>query len=312
MTLSFVIPLKDEAESLPLLYEQILAGCAVASVSDFELLFIDDGSSDNSFPIINELSKKDAKVKCIRFRKNYGKSAALAVGFEHVVGEFVITMDADLQDDPAEIPHLLDKIKSEQLDLVSGWKKVRHDPFSKTFPSKVFNWVTGKLVGLRLHDFNCGLKIYRHDVVKEVEIYGELHRYVPALAHLLGFKVGELAVLHHPRKFGHSKFGMNRFFTGFLDLATVLFINKYMKRPLHFFGGWGILFFLVGFAICLWLAIGWFQGNIIVSNRPILFLGILLIILGIQFMSTGFLGEMLTKIYHRSFSYSIKEKLNLE
>lgn len=310
MQLSLVIPLLNEAESLPLLYEQILNGCSVAAISDFEILFIDDGSSDQSFSIISEIANKDHRVKCIRFRKNYGKSAALSVGFEHASGEYVITMDADLQDDPAEIPNLLGKIKNENLDLVSGWKKVRHDPIGKTAPSKLFNWVTGKLVGLPLHDFNCGLKIYRNDVVKDVEVYGELHRYVPALAHLSGFNVGELIVTHHPRQFGVSKFGMDRFLKGFLDLATVLFINKYMKRPLHFFGGWGILFFLLGFGICTWLTIGWFRGEIAVSNRPILFLGILLIILGIQFMSTGFLGEMLAKIYHKSYTYSIREKLN--
>ena len=264
--LSLVIPLLNEAESLPLLYEQILNGCSAAAITDFEILFIDDGSSDSSFAIISEIAKKDQRVKCIRFRKNYGKSAALSVGFDHASGDYVITMDADLQDDPAEIPNLLGKIKNENLDLVSGWKKVRHDPIGKTAPSKLFNWVTGKLVGLPLHDFNCGLKIYRNDVVKDVEVYGELHRYVPALAHLSGFKVGELIVTHHPRKFGVSKFGMDRFLKGFLDLATVLFINKYMKRPLHFFGGWGILFFLLGFGICSWNSADYSRNSVYVNR----------------------------------------------
>lgn len=311
MQLSLVIPLLNEAESLPILYEQILAGCKTAQITEFEILFIDDGSTDNSYQVISDLASKDSKVKCIRFRKNYGKSAGLAVGFEHATGDYVITMDADLQDDPAEIPNLIDKLKTENLDLVSGWKKIRHDPVSKTAPSRIFNWVTGKMVSLPLHDFNCGLKIYRNDVIKEVHVYGELHRYVPALAHLSGFKVGELIVTHHPRKFGKSKFGMDRFLKGFLDLSTVLFLSRYMRRPLHFFGGWGILFFLIGLAICTWLTIGWFMGEIAVSKRPILFLGIMLIILGIQFMSTGFLGEMLTKIYSRSETYAIREKKNL-
>lgn len=308
--LTIVIPLFNEEDSLGILRDQIHESCTKADLG-YEILFIDDGSTDKSWQILSRLASAHENVKVIRFRKNYGKSAALAVGFSEAQGEFVITMDADLQDDPFEIPNLVNKLTSENWDLVSGWKKIRHDPVSKTLPSKLFNYVTGKLVGLRLHDFNCGFKIYRNEVVKDVHVYGELHRYIPALAHLSGFKVTELPVIHHPRKFGKSKFGMDRFLKGFLDLATVLFISRYMRRPLHFFGGLGSLFLAGGLGINLWLTIGWLQGEIAISKRPILFLGMLLMILGIQFMSTGFIGEMITKMYSRSDSYSIRTKLNL-
>ncbi|MBN8706200.1 MAG: glycosyltransferase family 2 protein [Bacteroidetes bacterium] len=307
--LTIVIPLLNEEESLQILRDQINESCTKAGL-DYEILFIDDGSTDNSWSVLTELAAKNSNIKVIRFRKNYGKSAALAVGFQEAEGEFVITMDADLQDDPSEIPNLYNKLVSENWDLVSGWKKIRHDPVSKTLPSKLFNYVTGKLVGLRLHDFNCGFKIYRNEVVKDVHVYGELHRYIPALAHLSGFKVTEHPVIHHPRQYGKSKFGMDRFVKGFLDLATVLFITRYMRRPLHFFGGLGSLFLAGGLGINIWLTIGWLQGEIAISKRPILFLGILLTILGIQFMSTGFIGEMITKMYSKTESYSIRKKLN--
>ncbi|NUQ82058.1 MAG: glycosyltransferase family 2 protein [Bacteroidetes bacterium] len=309
-TLTIVIPLYNEEESLIPLREKIGKACSDAGL-DYDILFIDDGSTDQSFPVLAGMAAQDPRVKVIRFRKNYGKSAALNVGFREATGKYVITMDADLQDDPAEIPNLVKKLEEDQLDLVSGWKKVRHDPVSKTLPSKLFNAVTSRLIGLKLHDYNCGFKIYRNEVVKTVEIYGELHRYVPALAHLSGFKVAEIPVVHHPRPFGKSKFGMDRFFKGFLDLATVLFISRYMRRPLHFFGGWGLVFLLAGLAINLWLTIGWFQGEIAISKRPVLFLGILLTILGIQFISTGFLGEMITKVFTRSDQYAIRETVNL-
>lgn len=308
-TLTIVIPLLNEEDSLQILRDQINEACTSANL-DYEILFIDDGSTDKSWAVLSDLALKHDNIKVIRFRKNYGKSAALAVGFQEAEGEFVMTMDADLQDDPAEIPNLYNKLVTENWDLVSGWKKIRHDPVSKTLPSKLFNFVTGKLVGLRLHDFNCGFKIYRNEVVKDVHVYGELHRYIPALAHLSGFKVTEHPVIHHPRKFGKSKFGMDRFIKGFLDLATVLFITRYMRRPLHFFGGLGSLFLAGGIGINLWLTIGWFNGEIAISKRPILFLGILLTILGIQFMSTGFIGEMITKMYSKTESYSIRKKLN--
>lgn len=307
--LTIVIPLLNEEESLQILRDQINEACTKASL-DYEILFIDDGSTDGSWTVLSDLASKHSNIKVIRFRKNYGKSAALAVGFQEAEGDYVITMDADLQDDPFEIPNLYNKLVSENWDLVSGWKKIRHDPVSKTLPSKLFNYVTGKMVGLRLHDFNCGFKIYRNEVVKDVHVYGELHRYIPALAHLSGFKVTEHPVIHHPRKFGKSKFGMDRFVKGFLDLATVLFITRYMRRPLHFFGGLGSIFLAGGLGINLWLTIGWFNGEIAISKRPILFLGILLTILGIQFMSTGFIGEMITKMYSKTESYSIRKKLN--
>lgn len=308
--ISLIIPLKNEEESLKPLLTAIDSALKQTGRTA-EIIFIDDGSTDHSFSVLQQLAENDPRLKIIQFRKNYGKSAALSVGFSEANGKYVITMDADLQDDPKEIPALLNKLETEDWDLVSGWKKVRHDPISKTLPSKLFNWVTAKMVGLKLHDFNCGFKIYRSEVVKDVQVYGELHRYIPALAYLNGFKVTEMPVEHHPRKYGYSKFGMDRFFKGFLDLTTVVFVSRYMRRPLHFFGGWGILFLLGGLGILGWLTIGWFQGEIAISKRPILFLGILLTILGIQFMSTGLLGEMLTKIYSKDVqNYSIRQKIN--
>jgi len=266
--LSIIIPLLNEEESIPELVQQIVGTLAENNIRDYEIIFIDDGSTDNSFNVIKEQRQNNSNIHCIRFRRNYGKSAALSVGFEQARGKYVITMDADLQDDPKEIPNLIAKINMGY-DLVSGWKKKRYDPISKTIPSKFFNYVTSKTTGVRLHDFNCGLKAYRRAVIKTVLVYGEMHRYIPALAHLDGFKVTEIPVQHHPRKYGKTKFGLSRFIYGFLDLLTVLVTVKYMKRPLHFFGSLGVILTLIGFITNLALSIEWFMGSTTLSNRPL-------------------------------------------
>ena len=262
---SIVVPLFNEVESLPELHQRIAAALEEAGAS-FEVLFVDDGSRDGSFKAIRGLREKDDRVRAIRFRRNYGKSAALAVGFEAVRGNAVVTMDADLQDDPAEVPGML-TLLGEGYDLVSGWKKDRKDPLTKRLPSKLFNRVTGIVSGLRLHDFNCGLKAYRREVVETIPIYGELHRYLPVLAHWAGFRVTETPVLHHPRKHGSSKFGLGRFTHGFFDLLTVYFVSNYTRRPLHLFGSFGLLSFGAGFGIALYLTWLWLSG-VGIGTRP--------------------------------------------
>ena len=307
--LSVIIPLLNEEESLPELTGKIVEVLQKEKIYDYEIIYIDDGSTDNSYEVIRDLRKSNNRIHCIKFRRNYGKSAALAVGFDMAKGKFVITMDADLQDDPEEIPHLISKLK-EGYDLVSGWKKKRYDPISKTIPSKFFNWVTSKASGVKLHDFNCGLKGYKREVVKSLYVYGEMHRYLPALAHLDGFKVTEIIVKHHPRKYGKTKFGFSRFIYGFLDLLTVLVTAKYMKRPLHFFGSIGTLLLFVGFLVDLYLAIHWFMGDKNLSNRPLLIFGVALIIVGVQFISLGLIGELIIKynvMNQKNSNYSISE-----
>ncbi|MEO8167727.1 MAG: glycosyltransferase family 2 protein [bacterium] len=306
LDVSVVIPLRDEEESLKELHQQLRSTLGRINVR-YELLFIDDGSTDKSFQVLRDLKRADhSHVRIIRFRRNFGKSAALAVGFEKAQGKYVITMDADLQDDPAEIPALIRKLE-EGYDLVSGWKKVRRDPITKTIPSKFFNFVTRVLSGIKIHDFNCGLKAYRNEVVKSVSVYGELHRYVPVLAKNEGFKIGEMVVQHRPRKFGKTKFGFGRFWKGFLDLMTVLFTTRYFRRPLHLFGLWGIIASLVGFAIDGWLALEWAQGKTALSNRPLFLGGVLLIIVGVQFISIGLLGEMISKSKRTTEEYAIRD-----
>lgn len=305
--LSIVIPLLDEEESLGELYAQILAATEPLK-KPIEMIFVDDGSTDQSFSILEELHRKDARVKVIRFRRNFGKSAALSVGFREAQGNFVVTMDADLQDDPAEIPSLL-KMLEQGYDLVSGWKQKRHDPISKTIPSRLANSVTAVMTGIPIHDMNCGLKAYRREVVKEVIVYGELHRYIPALAHWAGFRVGEKVVTHHPRKYGRTKFGIGRFSRGFLDLLTILFTTRYIRRPLHLFGVWGILCFLFGILIDGYLSVEWFLGRTSLSNRPLFLLGVLFIIIGVQFVSFGLLGEMINRQQRDETTYSIRETL---
>lgn len=308
--ITVLIPLLNEVDSLPELSLQLEEELGKITRGRYEVLFIDDGSTDGSFDMIKQINRRNRRFKCVRFRRNYGKSAALAVGFQRARGKFVITMDADLQDDPAEIPNLIKKIQ-EGYDLVSGWKKKRYDPITKTLPSKLFNSVTSLMSGIKLHDFNCGLKAYRRSVVKTVRIYGEMHRYIPALAHWEGFKVTELPVQHHPRRYGKTKFGISRFIYGFLDLLTVLFTTRYFKRPLHFFGSAGLLLTIVGLAINLYLTYEWAIGVTYLSNRPLALFGIALIIVGVQLVSVGLIGEIIVKnhILTHSNNYSIKEVL---
>ncbi len=305
--LSVVVPLYNEEESLRELTERIV-GTMKSVGKPYEIIFVDDGSTDRSFEVLKEIRKGNPHVKAIRFRRNFGKSAALAVGFKEACGEYVITMDADLQDDPNEIPGLV-KAMGDSFDLVSGWKQVRHDPISKTLPSKFFNYVTGKMTGIPIHDFNCGLKAYRNIVVKSVNVHGELHRFIPVLAHWAGFRVTEKVVQHHPRKYGKTKFGLSRFFNGFLDLLTVLFTTRYLRRPLHLFGVWGLISFIIGGIIDLYLIVERILGLTALSDRPLFLVGFLLIIIGIQFVSIGLLGEMITRQERDEESYSIRETL---
>lgn len=291
--ISVIIPLLNEEESLNELSQQ-LEKVFEQLKCNYEVLFIDDGSTDNSFAKIKEINRRNNKFHCIKLRRNYGKSAALSKGFKAAKGNLVITMDADLQDDPSEIPDLI-KVLNSGYDLVSGWKKIRYDPFIKKHTSKIFNFVTSKLSGINLHDFNCGLKAYKRDVVKSVKIYGEMHRYIPAIAYLSGFKVTEKPVKHHARKYGVTKFGASRFINGFLDLLTVVFINKYMKRPLHFFGSIGIMTSMLGFLISFYLGILKIIEGKPLSDRPLFLVGIFLIIVGVQFLSLGLIAEMITK-----------------
>jgi glycosyltransferase involved in cell wall biosynthesis len=312
--ISVVIPLFNEQESLEELYDNI-RGVMRDIDKTYEIIFVDDGSTDDSADLIESLSDRDHNVKLIQFRKNYGKSEGLNAGFAASSGRYVVTMDADLQDDPGEIPNLIAKLE-EGYDLVSGWKKVRHDPLTKKVSSRIYNFFTSVFSGIRLHDFNCGLKAYRQRVVKSLNVYGDLHRYLPVVAHRTGFRVTEIPVKHHPRKFGESKFGSSRLFRGAFDLLTITFLTRYRKRPLHLFGGLGVFFFIVGFAISLFLAIQKIFYDANLSNRPLLFLGVLLIIVGIQFISIGLLGEMITaqkrdrSFHHIKRTIGFKDRYN--
>jgi len=305
---SVVIPLFNEEESLPELALQLEAELDKFTSRRWEVLFIDDGSTDNSYSVIKKLNDRNRKFKAIRFRRNYGKSAALSVGFAAAQGMIIVTMDADLQDEPAEIQNLVSKLK-EGYDLVSGWKKKRNDPINKTIPSRFWNYVTSKASGIRLHDFNCGLKAYRKETAKSLQVYGEMHRYLPALAHWNGFRVAEIPVQHHARRYGRTKFGATRGVKGILDLLTVLFTTRYLKRPLHFFGTIGVLLTLTGFAINCYLMVEWFMGKTYLSNRPLALFGIALIIVGVQSVTTGLIGEMIAKNSLEKQNYSIKERL---
>ena len=305
--ISIVVPLFNEEESLVELHQQLSK--AVCSLEKpIEFLFIDDGSTDNSMQVLSELHNKDPQVRVVQFRRNYGKSAALALGFKEARGEFIVTLDADLQDEPYEIPNLVKKLE-EGFDLVSGWKKIRKDPFIKKSTSKLFNFVTRKITGLGIHDMNCGLKAYRREVTETVNVYGQLHRFLPVLAQWQGFKVGEVVVKHNPRKYGITKFGASRFIAGFFDLVTVLFITRYTKRPLHLFGLIGLVSFAVGVGISAYLAVERLLLGKYLSDRPLLFLGILAIIVGVQFVSIGLLGEMITESRKDNTDYSIKKTL---
>lgn len=308
LDVSVIVPVLDEAESVEELARQ------VAAVLDglgkrFEIIFVDDGSRDATTERVRAAHGADPRVKLVSFRRNFGKAAALSAGFDLSQGELIVTLDGDLQDDPQEIPRFLGALAAEDLDLVTGWKRQRRDPISKRWPSLLFNWVTRRLAQVPVHDFNCGFKAYRREVLEQIALYGELHRYIPVLASRRGFRVGELEVRHHARRHGRSKYGWDRFYKGLLDLITVLFITKYTRRPLHLFGLVGLMAFGGGFLVNLYLAIQWTRGEDL-SNRPLLLLGVLLMLVGIQVLTTGLIGEMITfKNFRRSDSYSVKERL---
>lgn len=308
MDISVVVPIFNEDESLPHL-EAWIRRVMEANKFSYEIIMVDDGSKDKSWQIIEELKTKNPCVRGIKFRRNYGKSAALHIAFQETKGNVVITMDADLQDSPDEIPELYRMVAEGKYDLVSGWKKKRHDPISKTIPSRFFNAVTRGISKIPLHDFNCGLKAYSSDVVKSIEIYGEMHRYTPLLAKWAGFtKIGEKIVEHRAREFGISKFGWNRFINGFLDLLSITFIGRFAQKPMHFFGTFGSLFFLAGFVILAYLS--WAKlvyREYGITDRPLFYFGILVVILGTQLFVTGFLAELLVRNSSTRNTYMIEK-----
>lgn len=305
---SVIVPVLDEAGSLALLYRE-LTDVLERLRRPYELIFVDDGSRDESFRILEKLHRQDDRVRVLQLRRNFGKAAALSVGFAHARGQIVATLDGDLQDDPAELPRLLEALE-DGYDLVSGWKAQRRDPISKRWPSRLFNAVTGRLTGLQLHDFNSGFKVYRRPVVEELRLYGELHRFIPVLASRRGFVVGEVPVNHRPRRFGRSKYGAARFVRGFLDLLTVLFLTRYTRRPLHLFGGLGLLSLGIGVLANLYLTALWLAGVRPIGNRPLLAFGVLCILVGIQFVSLGLLSELVLSFQARSSEdVSIRSRL---
>lgn len=313
--ISIIIPLYNEAESLPELSAWIEKVMQENKFS-YEVIFVDDGSKDESWKFIESHSQKNPCFKGIKFRRNYGKSAGLYVGFEAAQGDVVITMDADLQDSPDEIPELYKMIVQDGYDLVSGWKKKRYDPISKTIPTKLFNWATRKISGISLHDFNCGLKAYKKDVIKSIEVYGEMHRYIPVIAKWAGFtKITEKEVIHRERKYGTTKFGLERFVNGFLDLMTITFVSKFGKRPMHFFGLLGTVMFLIGGMISVWL-IG--EKIFLLANQmkareitaqPLFYLALVAMIIGTQLFLTGFIGELISRNSSQRNNYLIEKRL---
>jgi glycosyltransferase involved in cell wall biosynthesis len=316
MNISVVIPLYNEEESLPELHDWIVKVMTEHHYS-YEILFVDDGSKDKSWQVIEALAAKNPSVHGIKFRRNYGKSAALNVGFEAVLGDVVITMDADLQDSPDEIPELYKMIHNEGHDLVSGWKKKRYDPLTKTIPTKLFNWATRKMSGINnLHDFNCGLKAYKKDVVKSIEVYGEMHRYIPVIAKWAGFsKIEEKEVAHRERKYGVTKFGLERFINGFLDLMSISFMSKFGKRPMHFFGLYGTISFFMGGLITLWLVGEKIYKSAMyiptrnVTDKPLFYLALVAMIIGTQLFLAGFIGELVSRNSSDRNKYLIEKKL---
>ena len=313
--LSIVIPLLNEEESLPELHAWLLQVFHANSFT-YEVIFVDDGSSDNSWEVIQALSKADQHTFGLKFQRNYGKSAALQTAFQHVKGDVVITMDADLQDSPDEIPELYRMISQEGLDLVSGWKQKRYDPITKTLPTKLYNWAARRITGIYLHDFNCGLKAYKRAVVKSIEVYGDMHRYMPALAKYAGFKkIGEKVVQHQARKYGYSKFGLNRFLNGPLDLMTVAFMGKFGKKPMYFFGALGTLMFFVGFGFGLYLGIDKLfihTRGVKLAERTEFFVSLVAMLMGLQFFLTGFLAELVSRNSSARNSYLVEEKSGWE
>lgn len=310
MDISLVISIYNEEESLDELMAWI-DKVMQANKFTYECIMIDDGSTDSSWEIICSLKEKYPSVKGISFRRNYGKSAAIFCGFEAAQGDVVITMDADLQDSPEEIPELYRMVKEGKFDIVSGWKKKRHDPISKTWPSKFYNWTARKVTGLKLHDMNCGLKAYRNKVVKSIEVFGDMHRYIPVLAKNAGFrKITEKVVVHQARKYGYSKFGISRLITGYLDLLTVVFISKFGKRPMHFFGTIGSFFFFVGFVILLYLTWAKFvYHQYQMTDRPLFYLGLLAVIFGSQLFLTGFLAELISRTSSDRNAYQVEQRI---
>jgi len=317
MDLSVVIPLLNEEESLPELLQWIEKVMTENNYS-YEVLFVDDGSTDSSWKVIQELSQKNSNVRGIKFRRNYGKSAALNQGFNECCGDVIITMDADLQDSPEEIPELYRMITEDKYDLVSGWKQKRYDPITKTIPTKLFNFATRKMSGIELNDFNCGLKAYRSNVVKSIEVYGEMHRYVPVIAKWAGFKkIGEKVVQHQARKYGTTKFGLSRFINGFLDLVSIFFIGKFGKRPMHFFGAMGTALFALGFFSALFIGvmkiIALSRGirSILVTENPWFYISLVCIILGTMLFLAGFLGELISRNSSGRNKYHVEDRINL-
>jgi len=314
MQISIVIPLLNEEESLAELYQWLTKVLTINRFS-YEIIFVDDGSTDGSWRMIMQLAEKDAQVRGIRFLRNYGKSQALHAGFKAAEGEVVITMDADLQDSPDEIPALYEMITNDNYDLVSGWKKKRYDSvLAKNLPSKLFNWAARKTSGLTLHDFNCGLKAYKKDVIKNVEVSGEMHRYIPVLAKNAGFnRITEKVVQHQARKYGVTKFGMSRFINGFLDLITISFLSHFGKRPMHFFGALGVLMFFIGFLFSAYLGIDKLFINPngrLIADRPQFYLALTTMLIGTQFFIAGFLGEIILKTKNSEERYKISELVN--
>jgi len=316
MDVSVVIPLLNEAESIGELHSWIRNVCDKNNLS-YEIIFVDDGSTDESWKVITQLREADYNVKGIRFLRNYGKSAGLHVGFEAAQGEVVITMDADLQDSPDEIPTLVKMIREDGFDLVSGWKKKRYDPISKTVPTKLYNWATRKMSGIYLHDFNCGLKAYKSVVVQNIEIFGEMHRYIPVIAHREGFKkIGEKVVEHRARKYGHTKFGLSRFVRGPLDLLTIMFISRFGKSPMHIFGTIGALMFVIGFGFSIYLGINkllhlyvWHTKAPLISDQAVFYIALAAMIIGTQLFLAGFLGELISRSSVNRNNYKVSERV---
>ncbi len=315
MDISIVIPLLNEAESLPELHAWIKRVMDEHTLS-YEVIFIDDGSTDESWSIIEQLKNSFSEVKGLKFRRNYGKSAALNEGFALAQGDSVFTMDADLQDSPEELPAMHKMLWEEGFDLVSGWKQKRYDPITKTLPTKLYNWATRRMSGIFLHDFNCGLKAYKNEVVKSIEVYGEMHRYIPVMAHRAGYKkIGEKVVQHQSRKYGTTKFGLSRFVRGPLDLLSIIFVSKFGKRPMHFFGLWGAIAFLLGFSLTAFVLIQKFialangMRHTLVADNPLFYLALTMLIVGSQLFMGGFLAEMISRNALNRNQYEISERI---